>query len=218
MLNAAAKPQIALGYGGLYGLKLGTVAEHRTYRMATEHVCQGRRCDDLKTPLTFPVNIDDVNGGARPLLFRFVLEYFFPIRQNYNCPLFCCFPVENSMHVHKGTSTQTSSSSRSSDGNSSLLDEGGSASQVPQASVQLASYGSVVSWMEKALKQTSTQTYKHANKQAHKHTSTQTNEHTNKQANMQLRKQVRGARYGVAVAAKSEVNRAWQVLMMVSWH
>ena len=36
------------------------------------------------------------------------------------------------------------SSFRSSDGNSSLLDEGGSASQVPQASVQLAGYGSVV--------------------------------------------------------------------------
>ena len=35
-------------------------------------------------------------------------------------------------------------SSRSSDGNSSLLDEGGSASQVPQTSVQLAGYGSVV--------------------------------------------------------------------------
>ena len=34
--------------------------------------------------------------------------------------------------------------SRSPDGNSSLLDEGGSASQVPQASVQLAGYGSVV--------------------------------------------------------------------------
>ena len=38
----------------------------------------------------------------------------------------------------------SSSSSRSSDGNSSLPDEGGSASQVPQASVQLAGYGSVV--------------------------------------------------------------------------
>ena len=35
-------------------------------------------------------------------------------------------------------------SSRSSDGNSSLLNEGGSASQVPQASVELAGYGSVV--------------------------------------------------------------------------
>ena len=50
-----------------------------------------------------------------------------------------------------------SSSSRLSDGNSSLLDEGGSASQVPHASVQLAGYGSVVwpdslsevSWMER---------------------------------------------------------------------
>ena len=38
----------------------------------------------------------------------------------------------------------TSSSSRSSNGNSSLLDEGGSASQVPQASVELAGYGSVI--------------------------------------------------------------------------
>ena len=37
-----------------------------------------------------------------------------------------------------------SSSSRSSDGNSNLLDEGGSASQVPQASSELAGYGSVV--------------------------------------------------------------------------
>ena len=37
-----------------------------------------------------------------------------------------------------------SSSSRSSDGNSSLLDEGGSASQGPQATIELAGYGSVV--------------------------------------------------------------------------
>ena len=36
------------------------------------------------------------------------------------------------------------SSSCLSDGNSSLLSEGGSTSQVPQASVQLAGYGSVV--------------------------------------------------------------------------
>ena len=36
------------------------------------------------------------------------------------------------------------SSSRLSDGNSSLLNEGGRASQVPQASVELAGYGSVV--------------------------------------------------------------------------
>ena len=35
-------------------------------------------------------------------------------------------------------------SSRSSDGNSSLLDEGGSASQVPQATLELAGYGNVV--------------------------------------------------------------------------
>ena len=34
--------------------------------------------------------------------------------------------------------------SRSSDGNSSLPDEGGNVSQVPQASVQLAGHGSVV--------------------------------------------------------------------------
>ena len=37
-----------------------------------------------------------------------------------------------------------SSSSRLSDGNFSLLDEGGSALQVPQASAGLAGYGSVV--------------------------------------------------------------------------
>ena len=42
--------------------------------------------------------------------------------------------------LHKSSS----SSSRLSDGNSSLPDEGGSASQVPQASVQLAGYRSVV--------------------------------------------------------------------------
>ena len=42
------------------------------------------------------------------------------------------------------TLLDTSSSSPSSDGNSSLPDEGGSASQVPQASVELAGYGSVV--------------------------------------------------------------------------
>ena len=40
--------------------------------------------------------------------------------------------------------TFSSSSSRSSDGNSSLLDEGGSALQVPQASIELVGYGSVV--------------------------------------------------------------------------
>ena len=39
---------------------------------------------------------------------------------------------------------ETSSSSPSSDGNASLLDEGGSASQVPQATVELAGYGSVI--------------------------------------------------------------------------
>ena len=42
------------------------------------------------------------------------------------------------------SSSSSSSSSRSSDGNSSLLNEGGSASQVPQASVELAVYWSVV--------------------------------------------------------------------------
>ena len=40
--------------------------------------------------------------------------------------------------------TSSSSSSRSSDGNSSLLNEGGSASQVPQASVELQGHGSVI--------------------------------------------------------------------------
>ena len=38
----------------------------------------------------------------------------------------------------------SSSSSCLSDGNSILINEGGSASQVPQASIQLAGYGSVV--------------------------------------------------------------------------
>ena len=38
----------------------------------------------------------------------------------------------------------SSSSSRSPDGNSSLIDGGGSTSQVPRATVQLAGYGSVV--------------------------------------------------------------------------
>ena len=42
------------------------------------------------------------------------------------------------------TSSSHSSSSRSSDGNCSLLNEGGSASQVPQASVELVGCGSVV--------------------------------------------------------------------------
>ena len=41
-------------------------------------------------------------------------------------------------------SQQISSSSRSSDGNSSLFDEGSSASQVPQATLELAGYGSVI--------------------------------------------------------------------------
>ena len=62
--------------------------------------------------------------------------------------------VESRTVYHKMTfclslllSALSSSSSRSSDGNSSLLDEGGSALQVPQATVQLAGYGSVV-WLE----------------------------------------------------------------------
>ena len=41
----------------------------------------------------------------------------------------------------------SSSPSRSSDGNSSLLDEGGSASQVRQATLELPGYGSVV-WLD----------------------------------------------------------------------
>ena len=40
-------------------------------------------------------------------------------------------------------SGEASSSSRLPDGNSSILDEGGSTSQVPQATVELAGYGSV---------------------------------------------------------------------------
>ena len=46
--------------------------------------------------------------------------------------------------LRKIDNSTSSSSSRWSDGNSSLLDEGGSASQVPQATVELAGYGSVV--------------------------------------------------------------------------
>ena len=54
-----------------------------------------------------------------------------------------------SIPSHAGSSSSSSrpsdgNSSRSSDGNSNLLDEGGSASQVPQAPVELSSYGSVV--------------------------------------------------------------------------
>ena len=40
--------------------------------------------------------------------------------------------------------TSYTSASRSSDGNSSLLDEGGSTPQAPQATIELASNGSVV--------------------------------------------------------------------------
>ena len=46
--------------------------------------------------------------------------------------------------MDRETSSSSSSSSRLSDGNSSLLNEGGSASQVPQASIELAGYRSVV--------------------------------------------------------------------------
>ena len=46
--------------------------------------------------------------------------------------------------VEQRKAVVSSSSSRSLDGNSSLLNEGGSTSQVPQATVQLAGYGSVV--------------------------------------------------------------------------
>ena len=47
---------------------------------------------------------------------------------------------EGGNHMKQESNRQKTSSSRSSDGNPSLLDEGGSASQVPQ----LAGYGSVV--------------------------------------------------------------------------
>ena len=59
----------------------------------------------------------------------------------------CVCPVPYTGHDCSQGNPHTvlrSSSSRSSGGNSSLLNEGGSASQVPQASVQLAGYGSVV--------------------------------------------------------------------------
>ena len=52
--------------------------------------------------------------------------------------------VGHPLGLSPGHSLAVSSSSRSSDGNSSLLDEGGSASQVPQASVQLAGNRNVV--------------------------------------------------------------------------
>ena len=49
------------------------------------------------------------------------------------------------IHWHvAGMLSKQSSSSRSSDVNSSLLDEGGSASQVPQATIELVGYRSVV--------------------------------------------------------------------------
>ena len=49
-----------------------------------------------------------------------------------------------SVSTTKTWKTAMSSSSRSSDGNSSLPDEGGRVSRVPQAVVELAGYGSVV--------------------------------------------------------------------------
>ena len=45
---------------------------------------------------------------------------------------------------HSGQESSISSSSRLSEGNSSLLDEGVSTSQVPHAAVELAGWGSVV--------------------------------------------------------------------------
>ena len=51
---------------------------------------------------------------------------------------------EVELEMNSSSSSSSSSFSHSSDGNSSLLDEGGSASQVPQASVEPAGYRSVV--------------------------------------------------------------------------
>ena len=56
----------------------------------------------------------------------------------------CAICPSHLRHQDRRMGYSDSSSSRSSDGHSSLPDEGGSASQVPQASVQLAGYGSVV--------------------------------------------------------------------------
>ena len=50
----------------------------------------------------------------------------------------------NLNRIPNSTKSVSSSSSRLSDGNSSLLNEGGSASQVPQATLGLAGYGSGV--------------------------------------------------------------------------
>ena len=49
-----------------------------------------------------------------------------------------------SKHILLYVSKCNSSSFRSSDGNSSLLHEGDSASQIPQATVELAGYRSVI--------------------------------------------------------------------------
>ena len=67
--------------------------------------------------------------------------FFFSLRNYFFFVLFCfCFGLNAPSSRYRASS----SSSRSSDGNFSLPDEGGSASQVPQAFVQLAGYGSVV--------------------------------------------------------------------------
>ena len=55
-----------------------------------------------------------------------------------------CFSVFSPSSSPPPSIRPSFSSSRSSDGNSSLLDEGGSASQVPQATEKLAGYGSRV--------------------------------------------------------------------------
>ena len=58
--------------------------------------------------------------------------------------LFVIFSLLSVSTTKAGKTAMSSSSSCSSDGNSSLPDEGGSVSQVPQASVELAGYGSGV--------------------------------------------------------------------------
>ena len=70
-------------------------------------------------------------------------------RLDYGRPGFKSLPSQTSgVALQDGSATElvslASSSSRSSDGNSSLLNEGGSTSRVPQASVELAGYGNVV--------------------------------------------------------------------------
>ena len=53
-------------------------------------------------------------------------------------------PIYKQPYVYAFTDLDTSSSFRSSDGNSSLLNKGGSTSSVPQAITELSGYGSVV--------------------------------------------------------------------------